>query len=253
MIAAAREKLGTDCFVGYGLSETTPVLTLGVVKDTLLDRPEEEQYARQAMTGIPIVGVELRIVDTDGHDVAADGEGDGRDHRRAADHVMKGYHNLPEDTAGVIVGRLVPHRRPGDDGRRRLRADQGPDEGHHHQRGREYLLGRDRGCALPAPGGTGSRRGRRARRAVGRGARRRWWCSSPATRPPPRRSWPSAPSGCPGFKRPKLIEIAPEFAKTGTGKIIKTELREKYWAGLGVAGALIRKENQRSAVRNQLL
>src|SRR6478672_4512210 len=35
----------------------------------------------------------------------------------------------------------------------------------------------------------------------------------------------------PGFKRPKLVEFVPEFAKTGTGKIIKGGLREKYWQG----------------------
>ena len=35
----------------------------------------------------------------------------------------------------------------------------------------------------------------------------------------------------PGFKVPKSIEFFDSLPKGGTGKILKKELREKYWAG----------------------
>ena len=34
------------------------------------------------------------------------------------------------------------------------------------------------------------------------------------------------------FKVPKSVEFLPSLPKGGTGKILKKELREKYWAGL---------------------
>jgi long-chain acyl-CoA synthetase len=33
------------------------------------------------------------------------------------------------------------------------------------------------------------------------------------------------------FKLPRTVEFVSELPKTGTGKILKRELREKYWAG----------------------
>jgi len=33
------------------------------------------------------------------------------------------------------------------------------------------------------------------------------------------------------FKLPRTVEFVCELPKTGTGKILKRELREKYWAG----------------------
>jgi acyl-CoA synthetase (AMP-forming)/AMP-acid ligase II len=34
-----------------------------------------------------------------------------------------------------------------------------------------------------------------------------------------------------GFKKPKSVEIWPELPKNPAGKILKREMREKYWAG----------------------
>ena len=46
--------------------------------------------------------------------------------------VMKGYLKNPAATDEGLRRRLVPHRRPGGDGARPLREDQGPQQGHHH-------------------------------------------------------------------------------------------------------------------------
>jgi fatty-acyl-CoA synthase len=54
--------------------------------------------------------------------------------------VMKGYLKNPAGHRQGLRRRLVPHRRPGGDGARPLREDQGPQQGHHHQRRREHQL-----------------------------------------------------------------------------------------------------------------
>jgi fatty-acyl-CoA synthase len=229
MIAAAREKLGTDCMVGYGLSETTPVLTLSVIKDTLRGEPDEAQFARKAMTGIPILGVELRIVDAEGHDVPADGESMGEIIVRA-DHVMRGYHNLPEDTARVIV------------------------DGWFHtgdlasMDGEGYVQIKDRMKDIIISGGENISsveiedvlyQHPAVMEAAVVAAPDEQWGEIPVAlvvlRPGHEATAEEILAFCaerlPGFKRPKLVEFVSEFAKTGTGKIIKTELREKYWQG----------------------
>jgi fatty-acyl-CoA synthase len=229
MIAAARQKLGTDCVVGYGLSETTPVLTLSFIKEPLLSEPQEVQDARKAMTGLPILGVELRIVDTDGHDVPHDGESMGEIIVRA-DHVMKGYHNLPDETARVIVDGWF---HTGD-----LAAIDS--EG--------YVQIKDRKKDIIISGGENISsveiedvlyQHPAVLEAAVVAAPDDQWGEVPAAlvvlRPGHEATAEDILAFCaarlPGFKRPKLVDFVPEFAKTGTGKIIKTDLRERYWQG----------------------
>ena len=229
MIAAAREKLGTDCYVGYGLSETTPVLTVARLKDTLRDRPAAERYARNAMTGVAIPGVEVRVVDADDRDVPADGATMGEIVVRA-DHVMRGYHNLPEETAQALRGGWF---HTGD-------LATMDDEG--------YLQIKDRAKDIIISGGENI-----ASVEIEEVLYQHPAVLEAAVVAAPDERWGEVPVGLivlkpqhtataeeilafaadrlPGFERPKLIEFLPEFPKTGTGKIVKTALREKYWAG----------------------
>ncbi len=98
LIREAREELQVDCSVGYGLSETCPVLTLATIKDSLKDAPLEEQYQLRAMTGLPIVGCDLRVVQEDGLEVAHDGKAVGEIWVQG-DMVFDGYWRRPEETA----------------------------------------------------------------------------------------------------------------------------------------------------------
>ncbi len=88
VLRAFEEAFGTTILEGYGLSETSPVATFN-----LPDR------RRPGSIGVPIDGVELRLVDPDGADAAAGevGEIAIRGH-----NVMKGYWRRPEATAGAI-------------------------------------------------------------------------------------------------------------------------------------------------------
>lgn len=93
--------LGCRYVSGYGLTETTPLLTVGNLKDTLADAPEEKQLAHITRTGLEVVGVDLKVVDPEGREVPRDNQSVGEIIVRG-DNVMKGYWKLPEETAQAI-------------------------------------------------------------------------------------------------------------------------------------------------------
>jgi fatty-acyl-CoA synthase len=101
LVQAMHDRFSCEVFCGYGLTETSPILTLSVLKGSLRSEPALERYRRQAMTGLEVPGVDLRVVDEQGHDVANDGRQIGEIIVRA-DVVMKGYWRRPEETAQVI-------------------------------------------------------------------------------------------------------------------------------------------------------
>ncbi|NNM45083.1 long-chain-fatty-acid--CoA ligase [Knoellia koreensis] len=83
------ERFDTVVLEGYGLSETSPVASFNL--------PDRER--RAGSIGLPVTGVEMRIVDADGEPVetGAVGEVAIRGH-----NVMKGYWNKPTETAAVL-------------------------------------------------------------------------------------------------------------------------------------------------------
>jgi len=102
LVREVEQKLGCTCFSGYGLTETSPVLSLSPMKPGL--RWEAEQrFAGQAMTGYAIPGVELRVVDENDQDVPHDGQSMGEIVTRT-DGVMEGYWQQPEATGEALQG-----------------------------------------------------------------------------------------------------------------------------------------------------
>ena len=102
LVREVEEKLGCSCISGYGLTETSPVLTLSSIK-TGIESTESERHARQAMAGHAIAGAEVRVLDPEGNDVPADGETVGLVVARG-DGVMAGYWRQPEETEYVFRG-----------------------------------------------------------------------------------------------------------------------------------------------------
>lgn len=66
-----------DCFgceyiQTYGMTETSPYLTVSILKNALKNLPPEQQLAWKSRTGRPFLGVELKVIGTDGYEVTWD-------------------------------------------------------------------------------------------------------------------------------------------------------------------------------------
>ena len=90
-----------EVIAGYGLTETSPVLSSGRQKPTVTYASEAERFRRQAMAGWAANGVEIRVVDPEDKDVAHDFEAIGEVITRG-DHIMDGYYREPDVTASVM-------------------------------------------------------------------------------------------------------------------------------------------------------
>jgi len=86
---------------GYGLSETSPVLSTALPKAGVPYADNQDRWTRQSSTGWPAAGVEIRVVDPAGAVVPRDGQSIGEIITRC-DQVMDGYYREPEATAAVI-------------------------------------------------------------------------------------------------------------------------------------------------------
>ncbi len=102
LVRALESELGTQAIVGYGLTETSPIITLAQPRRVLTDHePPERRQERQAMTGWAIPGVAIRVVDADGADVRPDADQIGEIVVRG-NTVMDGYYRDPEATEATI-------------------------------------------------------------------------------------------------------------------------------------------------------
>ncbi|MEW6131389.1 MAG: long-chain-fatty-acid--CoA ligase [Acidobacteriota bacterium] len=229
LIREVEQTIGCRAYSGYGLTETTPVLTLSFLKEHLKDLPQEERWQRQAMTGYPMPGIEMSIMDADDNHLPRDGATAGEIVVRA-DNVMAGYWKLPEETARLIrdgwfhTGDMAVVDAEG------------------------YYLIVDRKKDIIISGGENIS-SIEVEKAI---------YSNPAVLEcaviaVPDDKWGEVPKAIvvlkqgeqmteealiaycktqlPGFKVPKSIEFRDELPKGGTGKILKKELREAYWQG----------------------
>jgi len=86
---------------GYGLTETSPVATSSRPKATVKYQDERDRLQHIAMAGWPILGNEVRVVDSHMQEVARDMTAIGEVVIRG-DNVMDGYFREPEATAAVM-------------------------------------------------------------------------------------------------------------------------------------------------------
>jgi fatty-acyl-CoA synthase len=218
-----------ECIAGYGLTETAPVLTSSRSKG-LKYSSDAERLKRQAMAGWPVPGVTVRVVDSEMNDVKRDMHAIG-EVVAMGDHVMEGYFQEPEATAAVMTG---PWFHSGD-------MAVWDEEGYIHivDRKKEIIIsGGENISSLEVESAIFSHP------AV-------FECAVVAA---PSDQWGEVPAAIivlkPGesltqeelmkflqqrlgkFKLPRLIEFSTEpLPKTGTGKIRKMILKEKFWAG----------------------
>jgi fatty-acyl-CoA synthase len=229
LIREVEQHLGCPCYSGYGLTETTPVCTVAFLKDHLKDLPDTQRWQRQAMTGYPIPGVEISIVDSSDRHLPHDGQSQGEIVVRA-DNVMAGYWKRPEETAEVMRGGWF-HT-----GDMAVVDEEG------------YFLIVDRKKDIIISGGENISSIEVEKAVYSHPAVLE--CAVIAI---PDDRWGEVPKALvvlkpaaslteadlmdhcrttlPGFKIPKSVEFFDSLPKGGTGKILKKELRERYWSG----------------------
>lgn len=71
------ELCGAEFIHAYGATETSPVVTANRLKPSLLSWPKERQWENQKKQGLPVAGIEIRILGADGKETARDGKSVG--------------------------------------------------------------------------------------------------------------------------------------------------------------------------------
>ncbi len=215
---------------GYGLTETSPVATSARDKCTVDYKDESDRIHHQAMAGWPLPGCEIRVVDLHMIDVPRDMESIGEVVIRG-DNVMDGYYKDPEGTKAVMTGAWL---HTGD-------MAVWDEENYIH------IVDRKKDIIISGGENISSIEVEKAifaHPAV-------FECAVVSA---PDAKWGEIPVAFvvrkPGhtltqeelcgflqeriarFKMPRAVEfVEGALPKTGTGKIIKRELREKFWSG----------------------
>jgi len=230
LIAAMELAFRCSVRTGYGMTETSPVATTARAKDTVRFADEADRVRHMAMAGWPITGCEVRVVDLHMNDIPRDMSTIGEVVVRG-DMVMDGYYKEPEATRTAIT-----------DGWLHTGDMAVWDEENYIQ-----IVDRQKDIIISGGENISSIE---VERAIG---------AHPAVLEcavvaAPDSKWGEVPAAIvslkPGqtlsseellaflatrlgkFKLPRLVEFLDgPLPKTGTGKILKRQLRETFWAG----------------------
>ncbi|MFM8692026.1 MAG: 3-(methylthio)propionyl-CoA ligase [Limnohabitans sp.] len=102
MIDAFREDYGVDVLHAWGMTELSPLGTVCTLKNKHLKLPAHEQMKIRMKQGRCIYGIDMKIVDGDGHDLPHDGKAAG-DLLVKGPWVIAGYYR-PEGASPLIGG-----------------------------------------------------------------------------------------------------------------------------------------------------
>jgi fatty-acyl-CoA synthase len=230
LIEKMEKAFGCPVVAGYGLTETSPVVSTGRIKAGTRFTSDAERWKRQAMAGLPVPGLEVRVVDHNMRDVPQDMKTMGEIVVRG-DQVMDGYYKDAEATRVAIENGWL---RTGD-------MAVWDTEGYIH------IV--DRTKDIIVSGGENISSLEIERAIVGHDD-----VLECAVVSAPDEKWGEVPAAIvfrrPGsgltaqtieeyaaqkiarFKLPRIIQIVDEpLPKTGTGKIRKLDLREHFWKG----------------------
>jgi fatty-acyl-CoA synthase len=102
LVARLEQAFHCEICSGYGLTETSPVATTAHTKGTVQYGGEDDRLMHLSAAGWPLVGCEVRVVDSSMRDVARDRQAVGEVVIRG-DNVMDGYYKETEATQAVLT------------------------------------------------------------------------------------------------------------------------------------------------------
>jgi long-chain acyl-CoA synthetase len=206
-------RFGTRILEGYGLTETSPVVTLNT-----------PMQSKAGSVGKPVPGAEVRIVDDEGKPLGRETSGEVW---LKGPMIMKGYYNLPKETADVLTA----------DGYFKT-----VDLGKVDSEGYLYITGRKKELIISAgekivPREVEEILARHPKVAdvavVGKKDQSRGEVvfafvvpKEPSVKPDELRSF-CRDQGLVNFKIPKEISFVQELPRSPTGKVLKRQLAEK--------------------------
>jgi acyl-CoA synthetase (AMP-forming)/AMP-acid ligase II len=210
---------------GYGQSETGPAIShLSKEDHNVLDRPEKEQK-KLISAGKPDIGVQVRIVNEKGNDVELGQVGEIIVRSK---HIMVGYWHKPEETKEALADGWV---RTGD-------------MGYYDDEGYIYIADRKKDMIISGGENVYPREVEEVLyqhpailEAAVIGVPDPYWVERVhavvVTRKGVSTTADELITFCKkhiaGYKTPKTIELVDCLPKNPAGKILKKELREKYW------------------------
>ena len=232
LIARMEQAFGCRVVAGYGLTETSPVASTGRAKSTVPWAGDAERVRRQAMAGWPVPGVEIRVVDLHMSDVPRDMQAIGEVVVRG-DVVMDGYYHDAAGTDAVMSPGGWLHT---------------GDMAVWDEETYVHIVDRKKDIIISGGENISSLEVERAIAAHPAVLE----CAVVSA---PDLQWGEVPAAYvvvkPGqrltrdellafverhiarFKLPRVVEfLEGSLPKTGTGKIVKRQLREKFWAGM---------------------
>jgi fatty-acyl-CoA synthase len=103
MIESYQKNFGVPITHAWGMTEMTPLGTVSRLKSHMHAWPEDRQFEVRAKQGMPVPGVEIRIVDEDGNEVPWDGKTMGELQVRGP-WVISAYYDDPRSADSFVDG-----------------------------------------------------------------------------------------------------------------------------------------------------
>ncbi|WP_166822164.1 long-chain-fatty-acid--CoA ligase [Brevibacterium limosum] len=103
MMRGFKELTGADVIHGYGATETTPLASTNWKIRPGLDLDDEEKWDLKRSQGLPIIGVEMKIVDPEGNELPRDGKAMGELLMRGP-WITESYFQLPDNADRFLDG-----------------------------------------------------------------------------------------------------------------------------------------------------
>ena len=230
LVRHVMHKFGCEYVQLYGLTETSPFLTVSVPKAEHINLPEEKQIEIRSKTGRPFMGAEVKVVRPDGKEVSNNGVEVGEIIARGPT-ITQGYWKQPEATAQAIkdgwlhTGDLAVIDDQGYINIVDRAKDMIISGGENvYSTEVEYAIYEHPAVAECAVFGIPDERGGESDHAV--------IVKKPGNEKLSEEDFISfVRERIAKYKTPRSVEFMKELPKTGSGKIYKKEMREKYWAG----------------------